>query len=610
MKTLHRRTRWAPLLTLAGIVAACQPVVTPETAPVAAAPAPAPAESQDTCDDSAITLLDRGGAGIHGAIVADTLHMGGAKAPAACSAPVNQPLAGLPDDRTAQAQQSRYYLIVINYPGGNRLYIVTRRGDGTTCVVDLNDECIAQVTDLPDDFDLEDLPDDVAPTIPAGRPAPGAPEEPAAPDEPVTPNEPGAPAAPGATVTLPGAAGSPQPRDGATSVTVDGPLLSWAAGARATSYDLYWGIGKNLAADADLGTPIRTTTPAVTIRRPGATAAERTLAGETTYYWRVDAKNDAGVTKGGVWSFTTGEAPPAPAEETPPATGPLPEAASNPQPRDGATGVRVKQPLLSWDAPPQPPPPEGDVPFTEHKAHLLYWGTARNLDVKANWATKFQPTRQFVNSTVLERDGLTRPTRARLRLAGETTYYWRIDTVNEHGVTKGPVWSFTTEAAQPGVGIGATILLSAPLSEGSHELNANLETDVVVHRYGHSVRLTEEPRAEWTLRVGIAATDVTATEFDDYWISAHKDDHRLAENRAEPRYSVPKQRILTFRNGSTSETIWIYIVGDRDKEPNETFQIWIAPLDGMTCGLGAPSTRLSGGGRGACVQTFTIVDDD
>ncbi len=25
----------------------------------------------------------------------------------------------------------------------------------------------------------------------------------------------------------------------------------------------------------------------------------------TTYYWRVDAKNEAGITQGNVWSFTT-----------------------------------------------------------------------------------------------------------------------------------------------------------------------------------------------------------------------------------------------------------------------------------------------------------------
>ena len=108
-------------------VMACEPVARPPTAPTALEP-------QATCDDSAIRLLERG-AGIHGAIVDDTLHLGGETAPATCTDPTNEAL------------QS-----------------------GTICMVDLDDECIARVTDLPDDFDLDGLPDDVDPTIPAGRP--------------------------------------------------------------------------------------------------------------------------------------------------------------------------------------------------------------------------------------------------------------------------------------------------------------------------------------------------------------------------------------------------------------------------------------------------------
>ena len=618
MEMRHSRARWVPLLILVGILAACQPAVTPTANAPAPPQTPTPPEPQASCDDSAITLLNRGGAGIHGAIVADVLHMGGATAAATCSVPVNQSpaLAGLPDDRTAQAQQSRYYLIVIRYPEGNRLYVLSRRGDGTSCVVDTNDECVAQVSDLPDDFEVGDLPDDVAPTIPAGRPAPASPEEPAAPEEPVNPGE------PGATANAPGTAGSPQPRDGATSVTVDGPLLSWAAGDRATSYELYWGTEENLAADAALGTPVRTTTPAVTIRRPGETATERRLAGETTYYWRVDATNDAGTTTGRVWSFTTDEAPaPAPpAEETGPTVsiadvtvieghdfessiarltmvfnarslpknavgfrvwvtpgsatacsppdglGPSgetcsgadywssreagrdfadlaffqhdcgrgrdeegnivvgvsdhcphffsvsivgdrvkeetetfqvrvgqdpdedykitcerctatvtildddspPEAVSNPNPRDGATGVAVRPftgygaegVRLSWSA-----------SATASYAYGLYWGPTREAVAAAGGTMRGVDDDGYKFTTVAEGtateiwrsgplgpDGLPgdqledqfKP------LAGDTTYYWRVDAGNATGWTKGPVWSFTT-----GEGPGAECPLRA-----------------------------------------------------------------------------------------------------------------------------------------------------
>ena len=290
---------WAPLLVLTAILAGCGEAVTPEPAatpaPPAATPEPEPAEPtkpkrQATCDDSAIRLLDRE-AGVHGAIVDDTLHMGGATAPATCTDPTNESLHAGPsntDDRTEQVRQSQYYLIVIRYPDGNRLYVISRRGDGTLCVVDTNDQCIAQVTALPDDYDVEDLPEDVPPEIPAGRPAPPTVSPP--------------PASGGSSA--PGRPSNPQPRDEATGVTVGGPLLSWGATPLALSYDVYWGATRELAADTALGTPINTSSTFLRI------SPSTDLADDTTYYWRVDAKNDAGATRGDVWSFTTGAALP------------------------------------------------------------------------------------------------------------------------------------------------------------------------------------------------------------------------------------------------------------------------------------------------------------
>ena len=551
--------RWAPLLALTAMLAACGGPVTPDPATT---PAPAePADRQTTCADSAIRLPDLG-PGVHGAIVADTLHMGGATAPATCMEPANQSLlAGLPtpDGRTEQAQQSqsRYYLIVIRYPGGNRLYVLSRRPDGTSCVVDTNDQCIARVTDLPDDFELQDLPDDVRPTIPAGRPAPPTVDPPPGDDTPPAPGPaPGddTPPAPGPLPgdgapapepgTPPGSAGTPQPSTGATGVAVSGPLLSWAAASRALSYDLYWGTTtewgtpintsstfvtialtaslehetlyywrvdakneagttrgnvwsfttvaapatrpppaasppnavwfpspasgatnqnpdsvsllwepgesggrggartasydvyygttQNLAADADLDTPIRTTRLTVDLEQ---------LAAGTTYYWRVDAKNAAGTTEGPVWSFTTRTAPaPPPAEETPPATGPRPGTASNPQPSDGATGVTIFGPWLNWVAPPP------------HASRFgLYVGTSQDLAVD-----------KLIHSIEFLTDGLyfrKEDTERRLhipwfKLVNGTTYYWRVDRWNENGITRGPAWSFTTAEAtgeRPGV---------------------------------------------------------------------------------------------------------------------------------------------------------------
>ena len=291
------------LLTLAGCQQASPPVVAQPKPDQPASPPAAEPAAAITCTDSAIRLLDRG-AGIHGAIVSDTLHLGGATAPATCAAPANRSVAGAfdPAGRAASSHQSEYSLIVIRYPAGTRLYIISRRADGTSCVVDTNDACIAEVSDLPDGFDVDDLPDDVPPTIPGARPWLEAPSQ------------------------APEAAGNPNPRDGATGVTVDAPELHWTAGARTASYDLYWGTGRSLGADAALGTPVRTRYTAWTIRRPGTTAADRRLASATTYYWRVDAKNEHGTTKGTVWSFTTtddpGPQPPPGGGDPPPVTPP------------------------------------------------------------------------------------------------------------------------------------------------------------------------------------------------------------------------------------------------------------------------------------------------
>ena len=349
MKTTKRWTQWAALLALTASLAACGVAVTtdPGGEPGPAATPnrdPVPTGRQASCEDVAISVLERG-AGVHGAIVSDTLHMGGATAPATCMDPANQSLeAGLsmPDHRTAQAQQSQYYLIVIRYPGGNRLYVLSRRADGSSCVVDTNDQCIARVTDLPDDFDLDELPDDVAPTIPAGRPAPPtvnpppgdetppAPSPPGGDDMPPAPSPPGgddtppapspppggdgvpAPgpppgdgAPPAAAGTLPGAVSSPQPRDGGTGV-MRGPIVTWAAAPRALGYIVYFGTSNTdlKRITADLRPPYYTKTWV-----PVGLA----FSYETLYYWRVDALNDAGVTRGPVWSFTTRTAPPRPA---------------------------------------------------------------------------------------------------------------------------------------------------------------------------------------------------------------------------------------------------------------------------------------------------------
>src|SRR5690606_7978357 len=89
---------------------------------------------------------------------------------------------------------------------------------------------------------------------------------------------------------LPGKATNPSPAHLATGVSRT-PQFTWTAGLAATSHRIYLGTSSP-------GTLKATQTE--TTYTPG------TLAGQMTYYWRVDEVNTTGTTTGDVWSFTTG----------------------------------------------------------------------------------------------------------------------------------------------------------------------------------------------------------------------------------------------------------------------------------------------------------------
>jgi hypothetical protein len=93
-----------------------------------------------------------------------------------------------------------------------------------------------------------------------------------------------------ALVIAPGAATGPHPPNNETGVSTT-PLLSWRADPGATSHDVYFGT---------LNPPEAKGNQTDTVYTPGP------LTLSTTYYWRIDERNSAGVTIGPVWSFTTG----------------------------------------------------------------------------------------------------------------------------------------------------------------------------------------------------------------------------------------------------------------------------------------------------------------
>ena len=86
----------------------------------------------------------------------------------------------------------------------------------------------------------------------------------------------------------PAVASGPTPADLATGVATN-PTLSWAAGTGATGYRVNFG----------------TANPPPFARAQAGTTLATNLAGSTTYYWRIDPTNAAGITTGVVWRFTT-----------------------------------------------------------------------------------------------------------------------------------------------------------------------------------------------------------------------------------------------------------------------------------------------------------------
>jgi endonuclease/exonuclease/phosphatase family metal-dependent hydrolase len=102
-------------------------------------------------------------------------------------------------------------------------------------------------------------------------------------------------------ISPPAAPSLSMPSPGATGLSAS-VALNWAAAQYATHYDV--ALGTTAAPPAvSLNQTITSYQP------PGA------LSYNTTYYWRVTAKNSGGSTPGPLWSFTTEAAPPA---DTPP----------------------------------------------------------------------------------------------------------------------------------------------------------------------------------------------------------------------------------------------------------------------------------------------------
>ena len=182
-------------------------------------------------------------------------------------------------------------------------------------------------------------------------------------------------------------ASNPSPDDAAEGIAIN-PVLSWTAGSAIESHNVYFG----------------TTNPPAFIDNQAlaqTTYSPDPLAFNTTYYWRIDEVQGSEVFPGPVWSFTT-DGPPAPAQKR--------------YPVNLATAISPS-PRLVWS---------GTVTTDSYD---VYFGDSTPPPFIGN-----QPD-GFLDRSALEPG---------------TTYYWRIDSVNEHGTTAGSIWNFTVSSLPDG----------------------------------------------------------------------------------------------------------------------------------------------------------------
>lgn len=190
----------------------------------------------------------------------------------------------------------------------------------------------------------------------------------------------------GEPISPPSQVTSGTPANGTDGVSIETDL-SWAAATGATAYDVYFG----------------TTNPPslVSSNHSSTTYDPGTLEYSTIYYWRIDARNNAGMTQGGLWGFRTEVQ--------------APEEPLNPLPADDSADVDPAT-SLSWDA------------AERADGYYVHFGTSSSPPyVGETAATTFDPG----------------------SLGNNTMYYWKVIAHNDGGNASSITWNFRTWGASP-----------------------------------------------------------------------------------------------------------------------------------------------------------------
>jgi len=189
----------------------------------------------------------------------------------------------------------------------------------------------------------------------------------------------------------------PEPADG-TEFVDPNVVLSWKPGFGAMLHHIYF--GDNFANVND-GTGNTYKGPVGFSKyTPG------TLGLGKAFYWRVDEFDGFATYKGDVWGFTT------------------PGAVGSPKPSNGAVDVK-QTPILSWS------------PGDHAASHQVYFGTDKDALRNANSGSPEYKGAKELGSESYDPG----------KLQWDTTYYWRVNGVNNANLNSpwvGLVWSFTT----------------------------------------------------------------------------------------------------------------------------------------------------------------------
>ncbi|MCP4607865.1 MAG: LamG domain-containing protein [Planctomycetes bacterium] len=355
---------------------------------------------------------------------------------------------------------------------------------------------------------------------------------------------------------------NPDPADGAEFIEPVS-ILTWTPGFDAKLHTVYFGENFHEVNNASGGFPQGPTTYNPDLLKTGK-----------TYYWRVDEFDTVNTNKGNVWSFT------------------VKGAVESLKPSNGAADV-AQTAVLSWSP-------------SEHAAsHQVYFGPDKAALRDADTASP-----EYKGDIALGSESYDPG-----KLEWDTTYYWRVDEVNNANADSpwiGPVWSFTTanflivddfesyndlEPAEP----GSNRIFNAWIDGFGDALNGSVvgyavlpfAEQTIVHSGNQSMPFAYNNAAgksEATLTLTYPR-DWTEKGVDTLTIWSRGD----STNAAEPMYIVLNDSAVVINDNLDAAQRGFWTQWDIDLMRFADQGVNLANVNSITLGLGSRNNPAAGG---------------